>query len=220
MQTITTQNDLCGCLGLLPDPHLPNPRIDLAPRSCPVPNLLGPNSLDPTSVGGVAPQVAGVDGELNKSTERLLATLSSGFERLLTNLTTALQSQLAKLSELQERLSAAVAELAKRQSTSDAAPLAASGGFLWKPNAEKDNKLVVLTPKSLGKPSAVRVLSADGKTELATGRFSGIANGDRAHFRFSRPGAEFPDNAIVEISQRDGSKVRLAIPDTAARYKY
>lgn len=111
-----------------------------------------------------------------------------------------------------------VSSSASTTSASDSVKqLAKTGQFLWKPKAEKDGKLVVLIPKKFGRAKAVRVLSSDGKTVLASGKYSGIANGDRAHYRFSKAGAEFPPGSIVEIVRQNGQKEQLSIKDPSKR---
>lgn len=92
-------------------------------------------------------------------------------------------------------------------------------GFLWKPQSETDGKLVILLPSSVDTRSVKSVAIIDpasGKT-IETGRFSGIGNGDRLHFRFSRSGANFPDHSVVEINFINGSRSRVAISDSASR---
>ena len=140
-------------------------------------------------------------------TESLVASLTSLFERF----GAALQTQLTKIAELVK---------ASAPPATPNAALPAGGNFLWKPKAEKDGKLVILLPKALGRVPSVRILSPDRSTELAKGKFSGIANGDRAHYRFKSPGSVFPDRAVVEITKNDGAKVVVEIPNTAARFKY
>jgi hypothetical protein len=63
----------------------------------------------------------------------------------------------------------------------------------------------------------VRVLSADGKKTLGKGKYSGIGNGDREHFRFSKPGSAYPDRSIVYIKLEDGTTRHLRINDTNRR---
>lgn len=92
------------------------------------------------------------------------------------------------------------------------------GDFLWKPVADKDGKLVVLLPSKLtGDVNRVRLLSPDGKQVIAQSKFSGIGNGDRGHYRFSKPGAEYPPNTKVEIIMDDGNRYRVNIPSTGRR---
>lgn len=92
-------------------------------------------------------------------------------------------------------------------------------GFLWKPISEKDGKLAILLPPSLtGKVKGLRILSPDGKTTIGRGRASGVANGEREHFRFTKPGSHFPDGCKVEIELKDGTKRLIDIPETSERY--
>ncbi len=92
------------------------------------------------------------------------------------------------------------------------------GDFLWKPVADKDGKLVVLLPNKLtGDVNRVRLLSPDGKQVIAQSRFSGIGNGNRGHYRFAKPGGEYPANTKVEIIMDDGNRYRVNIPSTGKR---
>lgn len=93
-----------------------------------------------------------------------------------------------------------------------------NGEFLWKPESDKDGKLAILLPKKLtGKVKNVRVLSPDGSKVLERGKFSGVGNGDREHFRFSKSGSGFPDGAIVVITMEDGTKRHIKIKETSDR---
>lgn len=97
-------------------------------------------------------------------------------------------------------------------------PLERTSGFLWKPVSDKDGKLAVLLPPHLtGKVQAVAILSPDGSRTLQSGRYSGSGNGEREHFRFSKPGGEFPDGSIVLIKLEDGSRRFMKIRETSAR---
>ncbi len=99
------------------------------------------------------------------------------------------------------------------------AKLRGSGQFLWKPISDKDGKLAILTPPKLtGKIKSVVILSSDKTKILGKGSYSGVGNGDREHFRFSKPGAEYPDKSIVLVTLKDGSKQYVTIRDSSARY--
>lgn len=92
-------------------------------------------------------------------------------------------------------------------------------GFLWKPISEKDGKLAILLPPHLtGKVKGVRIIAPDGKTTIGRGSAAGVGNGDREHFRFSKPGSHFPDGCKVEITLNDGTKRLIEIPETGERY--
>jgi hypothetical protein len=97
--------------------------------------------------------------------------------------------------------------------------LGASGEFLWKPVSEKDGKLAILLPKSLtGKVKDVMILSPDKKTILQKGRFSGVGNGDRSHYRFAKAGSEYPDGAVVLVRLNNGESRYIAIKETSSRF--
>jgi hypothetical protein len=96
--------------------------------------------------------------------------------------------------------------------------LGKTGDFLWKPESDKDHKLAVLLPKGLtGKIKSVSILSPDKKKILQTGKYSGVGNGGREHFRFTKAGSAFPDGAIVLIKLNDGTSKYVTIKETSAR---
>ena len=96
--------------------------------------------------------------------------------------------------------------------------LSKSGDFLWKPISDKDGKLAILLPKRYtGQVKSVKILNAQGTKVLQKGHYSGVGNGDREHFRFSKSGGNFPDGAIVLITLKDGSTNHVTIKDTSAR---
>lgn len=96
--------------------------------------------------------------------------------------------------------------------------LGKTGEFLWKPESEKDGNLAILLPSSLtGRVREVCILMPDGSRALQRGHYSGVGNGSREHYRFSKPGKKFPDGAIVLIKLEDGSSRHLKISDTAKR---
>ncbi|MCX6115435.1 MAG: hypothetical protein NTV65_09535 [Proteobacteria bacterium] len=93
-----------------------------------------------------------------------------------------------------------------------------SAGFLWKPESDKNQKLAILLPPNLaGKVAEVIVLSPDGKLTLQRGKYSGVGNGAREHYRFSKAGSEFPDGSIVVIKLKDGTTKHMVINETSAR---
>jgi hypothetical protein len=96
--------------------------------------------------------------------------------------------------------------------------LAQSNEFLWKPISEKDKKLAILLPATLtGKIESVQILTPKGRKVIETGRFTGVGNGDRAHFRFDKSGGAYPDGAILLITLLDGTKRHIVIKETNAR---
>lgn len=84
------------------------------------------------------------------------------------------------------------------------------GGFLWKPVSDSNGNLVVLLPSQYnGKVSSV---SVNGER----GSFSGIANGNRTHWRFSKPGAAYGSNARV-VATTSAGNASWTVPNGAAR---
>lgn len=93
-----------------------------------------------------------------------------------------------------------------------------SGEFLWKPQSDKDGKLAILLPSALeGTVDSVSVVSPNGSIEK--GKYAGVGNGSREHFRFSKSGGDFPDGSRVIITMKDGSLKEVAISDSRARYQ-
>ena len=93
-----------------------------------------------------------------------------------------------------------------------------TSGFLWKPVSDKDGRLAVLLPPHMtGRVAAVAIIAPDGSRTLQSGRSSGVGNGDREHFRFSKPGGQFPDGSIVLVKMKDGSRHHISIRETSRR---
>ena len=104
------------------------------------------------------------------------------------------------------------------------APLTSSdgaGGFLWKPSGDHSSKLVVLLPSEFNsRATAVEVHRESPPTVesfVEGGVFSGIANGNRSHWRFSQPGAAYGQNIFVITFTNDGEVYSSPIPDGARR---
>lgn len=89
-------------------------------------------------------------------------------------------------------------------------------GFLFKPESESDGNLVVLSPYDFtGKIDTVRLTQAGELIE--EGRFSGIANGNRSHFRFNQPGSKYPADITVEFVLDNGAIEEFLIRNPAER---
>jgi len=98
------------------------------------------------------------------------------------------------------------------------AALPPTGGFLWKPISDKNGDLAILLPKQYtGRVKQVRILSPDGTKTIGKGKYSGVGNGDREHFRFPKPGSSYPDGAIVLIEMENGAIRNFKIKDTSRR---
>lgn len=85
-----------------------------------------------------------------------------------------------------------------------------TGTFLWKPVSDNNGNLVVLLPSSYnGKVSSV---SVNGES----GNYTGIHNGNRTHWRFSKPGAAYGNNVRV-VAKTSGGNASWTVPNGAAR---
>lgn len=92
-----------------------------------------------------------------------------------------------------------------------------SGGFLFKPIADTNGKLVVLMPSKLaGMINSVKLYDPAGKL-LEQGSYTGNGNGGRDHYRFKKSGGNYPDGLFVEATLATGDKVVYRIPETSQR---
>jgi len=106
-------------------------------------------------------------------------------------------------------------ERSSSSSSSSSSTGGGSGGFLWKPVSEGDGKLVILLPGSLR--GRVSGCSISGSFGSENGRFTGDThNGNRPHYRFSRPGASYGSNITVTARTTDGTRT-WRIPNGASR---
>ena len=90
-----------------------------------------------------------------------------------------------------------------------------SGGgdqrFLWKPVSENNGKLVVLLPARLtGKVNGVTV---NGES----GNFSGVHNGGREHYRYSKPGGSYAAPARINASLKAGGSESWTVTNPSSR---
>lgn len=93
----------------------------------------------------------------------------------------------------------------------------ADAGFLFKPTSESDGNLVVLLPSRLtGLVSGLSIVGPDGQV-TESGRYRGIGNGGREHFRFSKPGGQYANGSTVQAKLITGEIVRYLISNTSQR---
>ena len=117
--------------------------------------------------------------------------------------------------EAEERAAQERASASSSSSSSSSSTGGGSGGFLWKPVSEGDGKLVILLPGSLR--GRVSGCSISGSFGSENGRFTGDThNGNRPHYRFSRPGASYGSNITVTARTTDGTRT-WRIPNGASR---
>ena len=88
------------------------------------------------------------------------------------------------------------------------------GGFVWKKNAERDGKLVVLLPSSYPVSAGVAMADRTGKV-IERVNNGPRSNGNRPTFRFSRPGSSYPSPGILIV----GGSTKYCIPDTNRSYR-
>jgi hypothetical protein len=106
----------------------------------------------------------------------------------------------------------------KRTSTTPTVTLAGMSGFLSKPISDSDGKLAILLPSSLtGLIKSVALFDQTTGKLIESGRFAGIGNGDRTHFRFSMPGGSYLPGTLVKVTLDDGSSKTLKIDSTESR---
>jgi len=83
--------------------------------------------------------------------------------------------------------------------------------FVWKPESESDGNLVVITPCT----RRFVKLTVRGQA----GHMTGIGNGNRQHWRFSKPGGSFVQPIRVVGTEATGKEVVWMIPNGAERYQ-
>lgn len=100
-----------------------------------------------------------------------------------------------------------------------------STGYVWKPISEGDRNLVVLFPNSYkGKVNGGDIHSGLPPTDdnlVEKGRFSGDThNGNRPHYRYSKPGSHYGKNLYSVAKLTAGGYKSWSIPNGANRYDY
>ncbi len=90
-------------------------------------------------------------------------------------------------------------------------------GFIWKPIAEHNPNVVVLMPaNATGRTKTRAHLEQDGKV-LEVANYTGIGNGNREHYRFSKTGSRYPKN-IKFVCEVDKCTFKYHIANPAQRY--
>ncbi len=98
------------------------------------------------------------------------------------------------------------------------APVPATGGFFWKPVCDNHGDLAVIPPRQYtGKVKQVRVLIAESTKVLTKGKYSGVGNSERKHYRCNKPGGSYSDGATVVTELDNGAVRHLKINDTTER---
>lgn len=89
-------------------------------------------------------------------------------------------------------------------------------GFVWKQSDVHPGAVAVL-PQTC--PSFKSVAVFNGSKKIADLAFSGLANGDRQHWRSSRPAAKFPFNVTIKAATQDGQVWGWLIANPKTRYE-
>ena len=80
------------------------------------------------------------------------------------------------------------------------APSLSTTRIVWKPVSENDEKLAILTPTSYGTPS-ITILD-EGGNKVEQGRYIKHTNGNRATYRFSKPGRKYSAPAYLRVDSK------------------
>lgn len=97
-------------------------------------------------------------------------------------------------------------------------PKDGAGGFVFKPKSDSDGKLAIILPPSLtGKVDSVTLKNSAGDI-VESGKASGVGNGGRATFRYSKSGGSYPQDLVVEVLLKDGSAMQYDITDPSKRW--
>ncbi len=113
-----------------------------------------------------------------------------------------------------EKKAEAAKEAQKAGGADDGAP---SEVFLWKPVSDSDGKLAILLPSSLDAQSVSVSGPNFNETVNAGGRQGGRGNGQREHFRFSKPGTDMQGPVQVTVQLTGGGTKTISISNPAKR---
>lgn len=113
-----------------------------------------------------------------------------------------------------EKKAEAAKEAKKAGGPDDGAP---SETFLWKPVSDSDGKLAILLPSSLDAQSVSVSGPNFNETVNQGGRQGGRGNGQRQHFRYSKPGTDMQGPVQVSIQLTGGGSKTITINNPAKR---
>ena len=99
-------------------------------------------------------------------------------------------------------------------------PQGEGGGFLWKPSGESTGKLVVLLPPQYTGHVSACFVGTRGGSVIEQGNYAGVHNGDREHYRYSKPGSAYPAGVVVVADLKSGGSVHWPIPSPGSRTEY
>lgn len=113
-----------------------------------------------------------------------------------------------------EKKAEAAKEAKKTGGGDDGAP---SETFLWKPTSDSDGKLAILLPSSLDAQSVTVSGPNFNESVSKGGRNGSRGNGQREHYRFSKPGNAMQGPVQVNIALTSGGSKTITINNPAER---
>jgi hypothetical protein len=85
--------------------------------------------------------------------------------------------------------------------------------FLWKPTSDSNGNLVVLLPAKFN-----NLIDGPVTVNGTPGRFTSVANGNRSHWRYDKPGAAFGSNVVVKWTAT-GKTYTVTVPNGGTRFQ-
>lgn len=143
-------------------------------------------------------------------------------DRLMASLTDALDAYAAKHQPPDATVEPPATETPDQPAppppASDTGLTGKESGFLWKPSGENSSKLVVLLPSAYSgkvRTDTGAIWSGGSQVERAT--YTGIANGDRGHYRFSKAGNWYPGGSQFRVTDNAGTVWAWTVQKTGSR---
>lgn len=85
--------------------------------------------------------------------------------------------------------------------------------FLWKPVSDSNGNLVVILPAKFN-----NLIDGPVTVNGTPGRFTSVANGNRSHWRFDKPGSAFGSNVVVKWTAT-GKIFTVTVPNGGTRWQ-
>lgn len=85
--------------------------------------------------------------------------------------------------------------------------------FLWKPVSVSNGNLVVILPAKFN-----NLIDGPVTVNGTPGRFTSVANGNRSHWRYDKPGAAFGNNVVVKWTAT-GKTYTVTVPNGGTRFQ-
>lgn len=92
------------------------------------------------------------------------------------------------------------------------------GGFVFKPIADVTGNLMVLLPSLWDEETQSVTLKDKDGNEIEKGKLSTVGSDGRRSYQFSKPGASYGKEVVVEVKGTNGETTDYQIPDPSLRY--